>query len=492
MTETSALTTHRYDQAFTGNGDDQVNTTILVVEDDMALQEAIVDTLELSGFASTAVCSAEQALDTLAQQNFDMVISDVNMGGMDGHALLEEIKRTKPFLPVLLITAFGSIERSVKAIQSGAADYLVKPFEPKLLISLVERYALGQNVTGEEPIAVAPASRQLFDMAKRVAVTDSTVLISGASGTGKEVVARYIHSHSERSKKPFVAINCAAIPESMLEATLFGHEKGAFTGAHQAVAGKFEQANEGTLLLDEISEMDLGLQAKLLRVLQEREVERVGGRKVIPLDLRIIATTNRELRAYVDAGKFREDLFYRLSVFPLVWPTLAQRKEDILPLAEFLLAKQAKKMGRGAVKWSSLAKQYLLAYGWPGNVRELDNIIQRALILQSGAEIQGEDLLFDSAFAAPPAVEGMAAIISPTKNHVPQSNGVEPMAQSDGYRNQAAENLEGGLKLREYEMIRETLENCLGSRKSTAEKLGISARTLRYKMAKMREEGWAV
>ena len=281
-----------------------ITIRVLVVEDDLALQEAIVDTLELADFSVLAAASAEQALDLLAEQSVDMVISDVNMGAMDGHQLLAVIKQRWPFIPVLLITAFATIDRSVSAIQSGAVDYLVKPFEPATLINLVAKYTIGIHQDEEGPVIASSVSREVFQMAKQVAGTDSTVLISGESGTGKEVVARYIHQQSPRHDRPFVAINCAAIPDTMLEATLFGHEKGAFTGAHRAAPGKFEQANGGTLLLDEVSELDLSLQAKLLRVLQEREVERVGGRKSINLDVRIIATTNRQLQEYVNDGKF--------------------------------------------------------------------------------------------------------------------------------------------------------------------------------------------
>src|SRR5690606_21197862 len=225
-----------------------------------------------------------------------------------------------------------------------------------------------------------------------VAQSDSTVLIVGESGTGKEVLARYIHNHSPRSKQPFIAINCAAIPENMLEAMLFGHEKGAYTGAHSSAPGKFEQANGGTLLLDEISEMDIGLQAKLLRVLQEREVERLGGRKTIKLDVRVIATSNRDMRSEVVAGKFREDLYYRLSVLPLQWAPLRDRPDDIIPLAEKLLHRHALKQNRRGVSLSVSAQQAMLAYPWPGNVRELDNVMQRALILQMGKQIYAEDL----------------------------------------------------------------------------------------------------
>ena len=451
--------------------------TILVVEDDIALQEAIVDTLELSGLHTIAASSGEQALECLAKQRFDMVISDVNMGGMDGHQLLDEIKKLYPFLPVLLITAYGSIDRSVRAIQAGAVDYLVKPFDPSTLIDLVSRYTVGQLLKSDGPVIASQISRDLFQMAKRVAMTDSTVLISGESGTGKEVIARYIHTHSTRKTEPFIAINCAAIPETMLEATLFGHEKGAFTGAHQSAPGKFEQANGGTLLLDEVSEMDLSLQAKLLRVLQEREVERVGGRKIIALDVRIIATTNRDLKQCVIEGSFREDLFYRLSVFPIRWPALRERLDDVLPLAEYLLLQHSKKMGRGQLSFATEAEQCLLAYAWPGNVRELDNIVQRALILQPGDTIYANDLLFDQ--SPEPLVH----------NHQALNDSV---SRADLPAEESVVNYSADLKQREYEIIVEALNEAGGSKKHAAEKLGISPRTLRYKMAKMREDGLVV
>ena len=450
---------------------------ILVVEDDLALQEAIVDTLELSGLNTVAAGSGEQALECLSKQRFDMVISDVNMGGMDGHQLLDEIKKLYPFLPVLLITAYASIDRSVRAIQAGAVDYLVKPFDPSTLIDLVSRYTVGQLLDSDGPVIASQISRDLFQMAKRVAMTDSTVLISGESGTGKEVIARYIHTHSTRKTEPFIAINCAAIPETMLEATLFGHEKGAFTGAHQSAPGKFEQANGGTLLLDEVSEMDLSLQAKLLRVLQEREVERVGGRKVIALDVRIIATTNRDLKHCVTEGSFREDLFYRLSVFPIRWPALRERLDDVMPLAEHLLLQHAKKMGRGQLSFSTEAEQCLLAYAWPGNVRELDNIVQRALILQPGDTIYANDLLFDQ--SPEPLVH----------NHQTLNDSV---SSADLPAEESVVNYSADLKQREYEIIVEALNEAGGSKKHAAEKLGISPRTLRYKMAKMREDGLVV
>lgn len=449
---------------------------VLLVEDDRALREALGDTLELGGYPFRAVNSAEAALRALEQEPFALLVSDVNMPGMDGHALQMLVRQRYPQVPVLLMTAFGAVERAVEAMRQGAVDYLVKPFEPKVLLGLVARHACGQlddlNMPG--PVAVEPASRQLLALATRVAQSDSTVLVSGESGTGKEVLARFIHQQSPRAAKPFIAINCAAIPDNMLEATLFGHEKGAFTGAIATQPGKFELAEGGTLLLDEISEMPLALQAKLLRVLQEREVERVGGRKPIALDIRVIATTNRDLVGEVRNGRFREDLFYRLSVFPLAWPALRDRPADIVPLAERLLANHALKMRQPSAKLTAEARQCLVKHVWPGNVRELDNAIQRALILQQGGLICPDDLCLT-------AVAGFASLSSNAVDVTP-----EPSSSSTS---DPAGVLGDDLRRREYELILETLRAERGRRKETADRLGISARTLRYKLAQMRDAG---
>ncbi|MFJ5238817.1 sigma-54-dependent transcriptional regulator [Pseudomonas neuropathica] len=452
---------------------------VLLVEDDRSLREALADTLLLAGHDYHAVGCAEDALTAVAREAFNLVVSDVNMPGMDGHQLLSLLRARQPQLPVLLMTAHGAVERAVDAMRQGAADYLVKPFEPKALLDLVARHALGSIGTsdGDGPVAVEPASAQLLELAARVARSDSTVLISGESGTGKEVLARYIHQQSHRASQPFIAINCAAIPDNMLEATLFGHEKGSFTGAIAAQAGKFEQADGGTLLLDEISEMPLGLQAKLLRVLQEREVERVGARKPIALDIRVVATTNRDLAGEVAAGRFREDLFYRLSVFPLAWRPLRERTADILPLAERLLAKHVNKMKHAAAKLSPDAQACLTAYPWPGNVRELDNAIQRALILQQGGLIQPQDFCLSGpvTYTAMPAAAPVSALLRE----------VEIEADSAGA-------LGDDLRRREFQMIIDTLRAERGRRKEAAEKLGISPRTLRYKLAQMRDAGMDV
>ena len=448
---------------------------ILLVEDDRSLREALGDTLALGGVEFKAVDCAEAAVAALQREPFDLLVSDVNMPGMDGHALLGHVRNHYPMLPVLLMTAYGAVERAVDAMRQGAVDYLVKPFEPRTLLELVARHACGRVDAGqsEGPVAFEPSSQQLLQLAARVARSDSTVLLSGESGTGKEVLARYIHQRSPRASGPFVAINCAAIPENMLEATLFGHEKGAFTGAIASQPGKFEAAQGGTLLLDEISEMPLGLQAKLLRVLQEREVERVGARKAIALDIRIVATTNRDLSAEVAAGRFREDLFYRLSVFPLAWAPLRERPGDILPLAQRLLNSHATKMQAGPVRFSATARQCLVRHAWPGNVRELDNAIQRALILQQGGVIQPHDLCLNAPI-------GLVTASAPT---------AETIVQADVAAPEVAGGLGDDLRRREFEVILDTLKAERGRRREAADRLGISPRTLRYKLAQMRDAG---
>ena len=455
---------------------------VLLVEDDRALREALADTLLLAGHDYRAVGSAEEALEAAAREPFNLVVSDVNMPGMDGHQLLSLLRVRHPQLPVLLMTAHGAVERAVDAMRQGAADYLVKPFEPKALLDLVARHAQGclDAGEGEGPVAFEPASAQLLELAARVARSDSTVLISGESGTGKEVLARYIHQHSRRASQPFIAINCAAIPDNMLEATLFGHEKGAFTGAIAAQAGKFEQADGGTILLDEISEMPLGLQAKLLRVLQEREVERVGARKPIVLDIRVVATTNRDLAAEVAAGRFREDLYYRLSVFPLAWRPLRERTADILPLAERLLAKHVNKMHHAAARLSPQAQACLVGYPWPGNVRELDNAIQRALILQQGGVIEPQDFCLSGPVAC-----------APLPSLAPKAATVRTL-EAETAPGESAGALGDDLRRREFQMIIDTLRAERGRRKEAAERLGISPRTLRYKLAQMRDAGMDV
>jgi len=438
-----------------------------VVDDDKNIRSHLCTFLRGVGHRVLDAPDAPKALRLADAEPIDVVLSDVRMVGMDGMALLRELRRRRPEAVVVLMTAYGTIEKAVDAMRAGAADYLVKPFEAEVLVEMVRRY-VPHGDDDPEVIAEDPATRKLANLARRVAVTDATVMISGESGVGKEVFAQLIHRHSARADGPFVAINCAAIPENMLEASLFGYEKGAFTGAYQSRAGKFEQAQGGTLLLDEISEMDLGLQAKLLRVLQEREVERLGGRDIIPLNVRVLATTNRNMREEVAAGRFREDLFYRLNVFPLHLAPLRQRTADILPLTNRLIRRYCPE-GRSVPHLSKDAQQALLKHRWPGNVRELDNVIQRALILLNGDQLEVGDLCFEQ--------DGSIA------NHE---------AETEAYELTAGKQcLDGGLKSREFELILNALRDH-GSRKEAAERLGISPRTLRYKLARMREQGIAV
>ncbi|WP_150912831.1 sigma-54-dependent transcriptional regulator [Marinobacter halotolerans] len=478
---------------------------ILIVEDDHDLREALVTTLELAKFRVREAADAEQALKCLGEGSVDMVVSDVNMPGMSGHELLFEVQRQHPGLPMMLITAYGQISHAVSAMQAGAIDYLVKPFEPAVLVDAVTRIVGGsRNSRGSDaPVAEDPISKRMFQLAAKVAASDSTVMISGESGTGKEVLARYIHNQSPRADQPFIAINCAAIPENMLEAILFGHEKGAFTGAVASSPGKFEQANGGTILLDEISEMDLGLQSKLLRVLQEREVERVGGRKTIQLDVRVIATTNRDLGHYVREGQFREDLYYRLTVFPMHWQPLRERPLDIMPLATSLLKAHCRKMKLTGITFSADAKQALTGHRWPGNVRELDNALQRALVLHQGNVIQASDLCLelgingrmDSSAPAPATIMDRADS-SRTESSGYDANGYEDPTetadlplQNEALRSESGSSLGDEVRQREFRIIIDALRRERGRRNRAAEQLGISPRTLRYKLAQMRDSG---
>ncbi len=435
-------------------------THILIVEDDAGLREALSDTLELGGYSVIAAEDAEMALVMLNQHQVDLVVSDIQMGEMSGLSLLRSVKARYPHLPVLLMTAFATINDAVQAMRDGATDYLSKPFAPQVLLNLVGRYAPAQKVVSRTPVVGDPSSEALLALAAKVAVSDATVMVLGPSGSGKEVLSRYIHDLSGRKDEAFVAINCAAIPENMLEATLFGYEKGAFTGAIQACPGKFEQAQGGTILLDEITEMEMALQAKLLRVLQEREVERLGSRKTVALDVRVIATSNRDLRTAVDNGEFREDLYYRLNVFPISWLPLAKRSGDIVPLAEHLIARHSVNT---VPKLNAAARNKLMTHAWPGNVRELENVIQRALILSQGEHIDASDLMIEFNDQVPEM---------PTQ-----------VAQEDSSL------LGSELRQQEHQIILDTLVSCNGKRKDVAEKLGISPRTLRYKLARMREDG---
>jgi two-component system response regulator FlrC len=451
---------------------------ILVVEDDEALRDALLITLEAAGHRASGADGGPAALALIERQAFHMVISDLRMSPLDGLQLLGELRQRKPGLPVLLMTAFGDVDKAVAAMRGGACDFMLKPFEPKVLLDQIDRFAIPPLAEGV--IAEDPRMREILLLAARVAKTDATVLLTGESGTGKEVFARYIHDQSlrgQRGKGPFVAINCAAIPDNLLEATLFGYEKGAFTGAQAAQAGKFEQADKGTLLLDEISEMPLALQAKLLRVLQEREVERVGGKKPTPVDIRVLATSNRDMAAEVAAGRFREDLYYRLNVFPLAIPALRERPGDIVPLARHFLALHGARLGR-SVRIGADAAAKLAAHAWPGNVRELENVMQRALILASGEVVEAEHLLLPEASGA--ATSALPGAVRPAPTPVAAIN-AQPAVSAGSPAN---------MKDLERQHILDTLAKVGGSRKKAIELLGISERTLRYKLAQYRDEGF--
>ncbi|MFW2569390.1 MULTISPECIES: sigma-54-dependent transcriptional regulator [Legionella] len=434
---------------------------VLIVEDDPVLREALAETMNLAGHSYLAAKDGKEALAMLERHSPAIILSDVRMDKIDGQQLLAEIQRRNPGVPVILMTAHGSVEDAVAAMRHGAVDYLQKPFSAHALTEKINRYIKPVILEDDsQPVAQDPKSQALLSMALRVAQSDVGVMISGESGTGKEVLAHFIHDHSPRKQHPFIAINCAAIPEQMLEATLFGYEKGAFTGAYKSTPGKFEQAQGGTLLLDEVSEMNLGLQAKLLRVLQEKEVERIGANKLINLDVRVLATSNRKLLDEVKAGRFREDLYYRLNVFPLHWLPLRERICDIIPLANYLIRRHCQNNQPLIPSLSDEAKQALLEYSWPGNARELDNVVQRALVLQTQGIIEVPHL------------------------QLPMQGVDEPRV----VKKVDSKNLQN----HEFELIEQTLKEYDGNRQKVAAVLGVSERTLRYKLAKMREEGYVV
>lgn len=437
---------------------------ILIVEDDKNLSQAIACSIRDQGFDVFETNSPMNAMGLLSKERFDMVLSDIqfeksiasNDSINDGYQFLDVVKQKYLTLPVVLMTAYGTIEKAVTSIQNGASDYLVKPFDSDHLISVIKknlRVNVSRYINNSNYLSVDNKSRATKKIARKVAGTSVSVFLRGESGTGKEVLARYIHTNSSRSDKHFIAINCAAIPENMLEAVLFGYEKGAYTGAHQAKAGKFEEAQHGTLLLDEISEMDLALQAKLLRVLQEKQVERLGGKKLIDLDVRIIATSNRNLKDEVKNGNFREDLYYRLNVFPITLHPLRDRKQDILPLSYVFINKHSP---NNSLEISEQARRRLTEYYWPGNVRELENVIQRAIVLCIGNVIEDDILELD---------------------------------EYEEENEETFTNLTTDLKSHEQDLILKALESEHGNRKIVAERLGISPRTLRYKIARMKEKG---
>ena len=489
----------------------------MIVEDDADLREAICVTLELHQIAHIAFEDAESAMVALGEGEFSMIVSDFKLPGMDGMTLLRSIHKKAPQLPVVIMTAFAEARLAVEALQSGARDFLIKPFQPEHLVGVIARYQPAAQLapTGESGsalVAKSPTTLAVLSRCQRVATTNATVLLTGESGVGKDIFARQVHARSPRAAKPYVAINCAAIPETLLESTLFGFERGAFTGANKAQEGKFETANGGTLFLDEIGEMPIELQAKLLRVIQDRVVERIGSNRSQEIDVRIIAATNRDLLERVSEGRFREDLYYRLAVFPIAIPPLRERPEDVLPMAELFLDRYGQTMGRPGLSLSVAARKALEEYQWPGNVRELENAIQRALLLCDGASIEPADLELRqspapaSAPSAPSAPAGKT--VSPdeagSEREVKPGNGATVTASNgENLPDWSMADAESGpeiayvstnpgadLETVEREHILRVLKSTGGNRRKTIEILGISERALRYKLKDYRERGF--
>ncbi len=436
-------------------GDSLAEPHILLIQPLIVAENEVEKILSKEGIRVSSVNSVKQSKGIIVDNNINLILLDMDAMTELGPRILHEFEG----LDCVIMVNEHQAAIAAEAMCAGAIDYIVKPFRSQQLLDAVCG-ALRLRQVIPNLIAVSPMSLQVLQLARRAAKTSATILIGGESGTGKERLARYIHDMSVRSEKPFVAINCAAIPETMLESILFGHNKGAFTGAISAQPGKFELAQGGTLLLDEISELSLNLQAKLLRVLQEKEVERLGSNQTIALDVRIIAASNKDLRTLVANGLFREDLFYRLDVLPISWPALRDRPDDIIPLANYFLERYAPQQG---YRLSKQACQLLLSYEWPGNVRELDNVMQRALIMARGLHIQSVDLMLPNCI-------------------LPQET-----VASDTWH--APEGLSETRRHAEFQFVLETLRRFRGHRTRTADALGMTTRALRYKLAAMREQG---
>jgi DNA-binding NtrC family response regulator len=438
--------------------------TVLFAEDDASMRAVLSMEFKRLGLDVAAVSGGQAALDAMAKRHFDLVVTDLKMAGVDGFQILKESKRRMPQAQVIVITGHGSIDSAVRVMKAGAFDYLTKPVEPEALGIVIQKALerkrllnevehLKAQVRGkfsfENIIYASPAFHRILELVNKVAATDASVLIEGESGTGKELIARAIHSASARRNHPFVAVNCGALPEGLLESELFGHARGAFTGAVSQKRGLFEEARDGTLFLDEIGEMSPALQVKLLRALQQGEIRRVGENRNIKVNTRIIAASNRDLKKAMEDGAFRDDLYYRLNVFPIVVPPLRDRREDILPLAERFLRTARDKHGGRAQRLAPEAAKALLGYQWSGNVRELEHAIERAVILCSGDEIRPEDL--------PPEV----------RPHGADSARVRTLSEV------------------EREHILKAMGSCGGSASETARRLGLSRDALARKLKEL-------
>jgi two-component system response regulator AtoC len=439
---------------------------ILIVDDEAIVRDFISEVLIRMGHAPLAADSGEKAIEHLERTEFDVVITDFKMPGMSGIDVLERALQLWPDCRVIIITAYGTIERAVEAMKMGAQDYITKPISPDHLEMVVGkaldykhlrienrllRNEISDKFSFENIIGKAPGMQAVFELIRRASPSDSTILINGESGTGKELVAKAIHYNSPRAKGPFIKMNCAALPEGLIESELFGHEKGAFTGAIRAARGRFELADGGSLLLDEISEIPPPLQAKLLRVLQEKEFERIGSGQTIRVDVRVIATSNRDLRDEVGRGNFRDDLYYRLNVIPIDIPPLRQKLEDIPLLCNYFLNNFCQRFGVPVKTLSEKVMQIFMSYSWPGNVRELENLLERAAVISKNQELKPGDF-------PPEITSGIAAVPS------------GPM--------------DVGMSINEAEkiLILKTLKAHAGNKSRTAEVLGISTRTLRNKL----------
>ena len=498
-----------------------VSHPILIVDDEVEMRIAMSETLKHCGYPVELSHNAIDALKKFKNNEYSLVITDMTMPKRSGLELLKDIKGLEPYKPVIMATAYGTIETAVEAMKHGAFDYIVKPFNFENFIFIVERALAYQDNKG--PIMLRPtedkgsttptgggarkqtngdpkeivtqnaAMKSLLEVARNVSRSKATILIQSESGTGKELLAQYIHNNSERASKPFVAVNCAAMPDTLLESELFGHKKGSFTGANQDHRGKFEQAHTGTILLDEISEMALPLQAKLLRVLQEQEIDKVGGKDPIKVDVRVVATTNRHMLECVESGKFREDLYFRLNVIPLSLPALRERKDDIPLLVEHFLTKHAQLNGRERPQIVQDALDVLTNYNWRGNVRELENVVERAMLLCNGNEILPHHLLMHSQMGSRTINEDLASATASITSRVstPTVVATEPVGESNSNPVNGPLGIEVGMSMKEAEkkLIFETLKETGGNRTHASRILGISIRTLRNKLNEYREEG---